>query len=81
MDRVIYLTMGGAKAAMQRQDLVAHNLANASTPGFRAELTAFRAVPIRGDGASTRVYAIETTPGYSAEAGPSPPPGATWTWR
>lgn len=70
MDRVIYLAMAGAKAAMQRQDVLANNLANASTTGFRAELTAFRAVPVRGDGASTRVYAIETTPGYNAEPGP-----------
>ena len=70
MDRVIYLTMAGAKANMQRQDVLANNLANASTPGFRAELTAFRSVPVLGDGASTRVYAIETTPGYNAEPGP-----------
>src|SRR5215471_5949741 len=70
MDRMIYLSMAGAKATMQRQDVVAHNLANASTAGFRAEMTAFRAVPVRGDGASTRVYALESTPGYNAEAGP-----------
>ena len=70
MDRVIYLAMAGAKATLQRQDVLAHNLANASTTGFRAELTALRAVPVLGDGASTRVYAIESTPGYSAEAGP-----------
>ncbi|MEK8025511.1 flagellar basal body rod protein FlgF [Pseudaquabacterium rugosum] len=70
MDRVIYLTMAGAKAAMQRQDVVSNNLSNVSTTGFRAELTAFRAVPVRGDGASTRVYALESTPGYNAEAGP-----------
>ena len=70
MDRVIYLTMAGAKANMQRQDVLSHNLANASTPGFRAEITAFRAVPVLGDGASTRVYSIETTPGYNAEPGP-----------
>ena len=70
MDRVIYLAMAGAKATMQRQDVLANNLANASTTGFRAEMTAFRAVPVLGDGASTRVYAIESTPGYSAEPGP-----------
>jgi flagellar basal-body rod protein FlgF len=70
MDRVIYLTMAGAKANMQRQDVLANNLANASTPGFRAEITAFRSVPVLGDGASTRVYSIETTPGYNAEPGP-----------
>jgi len=70
MDRMIYLSMAGAKATMQRQDALAHNLANASTAGFRAEMTAFRAVPVLGSGASTRVYAIESTPGYNAEPGP-----------
>ena len=69
MDRVIYLTMAGAKAAMQRQEVLSHNLANVSTNGFRAELTAFRSVPVRGDGASTRVFALESTPGYNAEPG------------
>ena len=70
MDRMIYLSMSGAKATMQRQDTLAHNLANVSTPGFRAELAAFRAVPVEGSGASTRVYALETTPGYDATPGP-----------
>jgi len=70
MDRLIYLSMAGAKATMQRQEVLSHNLANVSTTGFRAELTAFRAVPVQGDGASTRVYALESTPGYNNEAGP-----------
>ena len=70
MDRMIYLSMSGAKATMQRQDTLANNIANVSTPGFRAELQAFRAVPVEGSGASTRVYALETTTGYDASAGP-----------
>ena len=69
MDRVIYLAMAGAKATMQRQDVIANNLANVSTTGFRAQMAAFRAVPVLGDGASTRAYAIETTFGYNAEPG------------
>jgi flagellar basal-body rod protein FlgF len=69
MDRMIYLTMSGAKAAMQRQDVLANNLANVSTNGFRAELAAFRAVPVEGSGASTRVYALESTVGASFEPG------------
>jgi flagellar basal-body rod protein FlgF len=69
MDRMIYLSMSGAKATMQRQDTLANNLANVSTVGFRAELSAFRAVPVEGSGASTRVYALESTPGYDASAG------------
>lgn len=65
MDRMIYLSMSGAKASMQRQDVLSHNLANATTTGFRAELQAFRAVPIRGDGATTRAFALESTVGYN----------------
>lgn len=69
MDRRIYLSMSGAKATMQRQDVLAHNLANVSTNGFREELQSFRAVPVRGDGASTRAFALETTTGYNPEPG------------
>jgi flagellar basal-body rod protein FlgF len=70
MDRMIYLSMAGAKMNMQRQDVLSNNLANVSTTGFRAELQAIRAVPVRGDGASTRVYSLETTVGYDDTAGP-----------
>src|SRR5213079_463876 len=69
MDRLIYLAMSGAKATMQRQETLANNLANVSTTGFRAELAAFRAVPVEGSGASTRVFALESTPGYDASPG------------
>jgi len=65
MDRMIYTAMTGANAAQQRQQVLANNLANVSTPGFRAELSTFRAVPVRGDGASTRVFALEATAGHS----------------
>jgi len=70
MDRMIYVSMAGAKMNMQRQDALSNNLANASTTGFRAELEATRAVPVRGDGASTRVYSLETTVGYDDSSGP-----------
>lgn len=70
MDRMIYVAMTGAKMNMQRQEVLSNNLANVSTTGFRAELQATRAVPVRGDGASTRVYTLETTVGYDDNAGP-----------
>ena len=69
MDRMIYTSMSGAKATMQRQDVLANNLANASTQGFRAELSTYRAVPLRGDGASTRVFAMEATSGHDEKPG------------
>ena len=48
MDRMIYLSMTGAKALMERQDALSHNLANAATTGYKAETTAFRVAPVVG---------------------------------
>ncbi len=64
MDRLIYTAMTGANAAANRQAVLANNLANVSTNGFRAELSTYRAVPVRGDGSTTRVMALEATPGF-----------------
>ena len=64
MDRLIYTAISGANAALNRQSVLAANLANASTTGFRAELSTYRAVPVRGEGSPTRVYALEATAGY-----------------
>jgi len=71
MDRLIYTAMTGANAAAHRQTVLSNNLANVSTNGFRAELSAYRAVPLRGDGATTRVVALEATSGHSDLPGPS----------
>ncbi|MDV7395253.1 flagellar hook-basal body complex protein, partial [Arthrospira platensis SPKY1] len=49
---------------MHRQQVLSNNLANVSTNGFRAELATFRSVPLRGEGASTRAYALEATAGH-----------------
>lgn len=70
MDKIIYTAMTGAKQAMARQDTLAHNLANANTVGYRADTTAFRAVPIRGVGEGTRVFTLESTPGVDLSSGP-----------
>src|SRR6218665_1104088 len=70
MDHIIYTTMTGAGAAAYRQAVLANNLANISTGGFRAQLSTFRAVPLQGDGAKTRVFALEATSGYDDSAGP-----------
>ena len=69
MDRLIYTAASGARALTLRQDSIANNLANANTPGFRADLVAFRAVPVRGEGATTRVMSLEATAGFDAKSG------------
>lgn len=71
MDRIIYTAMTGANAAANRQAVLSNNLANTSTNGFRAELATYRAVPLRGDGATTRVFALEATAGYLDKPGPA----------
>jgi len=64
MDRVIYTTLSGANAALHRQQVLSNNLANISSNGFRAELSTFRSVPLRGEGASTRAFALDATAGH-----------------
>jgi len=70
MDRMIYIGMGGAKQAMDQQASVANNMANVSTPGFRAQINNFRAVPVVGDELSTRAMVVATTPGADMRSGP-----------
>ena len=70
MDRLAYLASAGAKQLMHRQETIAHNLANANTTGFRADLDAFRAVPVQGPGQGSRVFVAESTPGFNSAAGP-----------
>lgn len=71
MDRLIYTAMSGANAAASRQAVLSNNLANASTNGFRAELSTYRAVPLQGEGATTRVFAVEATAGHLDRPGPA----------
>lgn len=70
MDRIIYTAASGANAVVARQQALANNLANVSTPGFRAEMSTYRAVPLNGSGASTRVFALDATAGHLEQAGP-----------
>lgn len=63
MDRILYTAMSGARQSMDLQAAINHNLANASTPGFRAELQSMRAVPVNGEGLPTRTVVAATTPG------------------
>lgn len=63
MDRLIYTAMTGASHVLQQQASVAENLANANTPGFRATLNTFRAVPLVGEGLATRTFVVDSTAG------------------
>ncbi|WP_019141190.1 flagellar basal-body rod protein FlgF [Noviherbaspirillum massiliense] len=70
MDRLIYTAMTGAKHILEQQANVSHNLANANTTGFRAQLDSFRAVPVLGEGLPTRAFVVDATVGSDFRAGP-----------
>ena len=70
MDRLIYTAMSGAKHSLEQQTTVAHNLANVSTTAFKAQLSAYRAVPIVGPNSSTRTFVVGSTIGIDMSPGP-----------
>lgn len=70
MDRMIYTAMTGAKHILEQQATVSHNLANVSTTGFRAQIDAFRAVPVLGGGLPTRAFVVDSTVGADFRSGP-----------
>lgn len=75
MDRLVYIAMSGAQQLLEQQAIAAHNLANASTSGFKAEMSAFRAAPVNGPGLATRAYAADTTIGADLTNGALQPTG------
>lgn len=70
MDHVIYTAMGGARHALENQAIVSNNIANVSTSGFKAQLSAMRAVPVNGDSEQTRTLVVASTPGADMSQGP-----------
>jgi flagellar basal-body rod protein FlgF len=75
MDRMLYVAMTGARETLRAQAANNHNLANASTTGFRADLQAFQARQVTGDGFDSRVYATAATTGFDTTAGTLVPTG------
>lgn len=69
MDRMLYVAMSGAKQTMLAQSSNSNNMANANTTGFRADLAAFRSMPVYGPGEPTRVYAMAERPGVDTTSG------------
>jgi flagellar basal-body rod protein FlgF len=69
MDRFLYISMSGAKETLRAQTVNNHNLANASTTGFRADLSAFQSRAVAGSGFASRAYATSSTIGWDASQG------------
>jgi len=69
MDRFLYVAMTGAKETLRAQTANSHNLANASTTGFRADMSAFQSRAVAGSGYASRVYATNGSTGWDSSAG------------
>lgn len=72
MDRLLYVTMTGAKASMERQERIANNLANVNTPGFKEIYQNYKAVPTQTANPNTyntRTYTVAEDQGISLKEG------------
>src|SRR6185312_7217628 len=69
MDKLLYVAMSGAKETLRAQAANNHNLANASTTGFKADLSAFQSRAVTGPGYASRVYATDSTVGWDTTQG------------
>jgi flagellar basal-body rod protein FlgF len=75
MDRLIYTAMTAMNAAMDRQRVVANNLANASTPGFRQEIFAVTAATLKDGSLEARAMARGNVRGADMSAARVTPTG------
>ncbi len=69
MDRMLFLAMSGAKQTLHSQAMATNNLANATTTAFKADLAAFRAMPVFGPGHPSRVYSMAERPSVNFDGG------------
>lgn len=70
MDALIYTVMSGAERSLREQQVRANNLANADTPGFRADKSFATAMRTPGYGYDARHQSELSANGISERAGP-----------
>jgi flagellar basal-body rod protein FlgF len=69
VDKMLWVSMTGAEQMLEAQGIIAHNMANASTTGFRADRHAFSSYLIQGPGYATRVNAVAEQLGFDPRSG------------
>lgn len=67
---MLFTAMSGANQALEQQAVVANNLANIVTPGFRAQLVQMQSSPVAGEGLPTRVSVSANGVGVDWTEGP-----------
>ncbi|ALO34261.1 flagellar biosynthesis protein FlgF [Colwellia sp. MT41] len=69
MDKLLYIAMSGAKQNMQALSINAHNLANANTTGFKADLAQARSMQVYGEGMASRVFSMTERASQNFDSG------------
>ena len=69
MDRLIYTSLTAMRGSMSRQTAIANNLANAQTPGFRADIANAQSLWLDGSGLDARAMMSEEVLGADMRAG------------
>lgn len=69
MDRLIYTAVSGMSSSMVRQRMIASNMANAQTIGFRAEVMTFTPVTLDGEQLDVRAVNQAEVKGASMKDG------------
>jgi flagellar basal-body rod protein FlgF len=69
MDRLIYTAYTGMSASMIQQRVIANNMANAQTTGFRAELLVATPTTVKGTGLEARAMTDAQVRGASMQQG------------
>ncbi|MEP6786692.1 MAG: flagellar basal body rod protein FlgF [Sphingomonadales bacterium] len=59
MDRLIYSSLSAMRSSLARQTATANNIANAETPGFRADIAETQALWMHGAGSDSRAVTSE----------------------
>ena len=69
MDRLIYTAVTGMNASMARQRMIANNMANAQTTGFRAETMQFTPMTLKGPSLEARAMSNAEMRGVQMDPG------------
>jgi flagellar basal-body rod protein FlgF len=69
MDRLIWTAVSGMSAAMARQRMIASNMANSQTIGFRAEVMQFTPITLEGRNMEVRAMTEGSVRGARMDAG------------
>lgn len=69
MDKMVYTALSGLKSQMAAQGVIANNIANANTTGYRQDRVSFERLMLKGQALETRSPAAEEVADFDRRAG------------